>query len=135
MSNYSKLEPLYQIFLEKLHEWYLKGNTRILYHFLQEYQKDIPYESIEELTIRAIADGFLESSLLCHCPKCNNIIIQTKIKPNDDKEFYCEECDSELYGIDLTIMLQLTLTKKIIEKDFFRNRKNGLLLRSENCSF
>lgn len=133
--DYTNIEELYQIFLEKINNWFQKGNKGILYSYMPKLLKDIPDESIEELIIRAIADNYIKPRVLCQCPECNTILMDDNKRPDKDKVYSCCGCDEEFRGDCLEVTLELEFTEDIGTFEFFRPRKSKRLLETKNCSF
>ena len=132
--DYTKTELHYTNFLEKINDWYLKENTSILYHYLQELVNEFPRDLIEEFVIRAIADGYLKPRILCQCPLCNEILIDGKKRPLKSKIYNCKGCDEDIEGSNLEITLELIFLKDLLEKKFFRNREDRRILETKNYS-
>jgi len=129
--DYSKTELHYTNFLEKIYDWYLKNNKSILYHYLQELVNEISRDRIEEFVIRAIADDYLKPRIICQCPFCNEILIDGKNMPLKTNIYNCKGCDEEIVGANLEITFELVFLKDLINKEFFRNRKNRRLLETK----
>ena len=132
--DYMKTELDYQSFLIKIHDWYLKGNSGMLYNFLLEMFQNIPPTKIEEFVIRAIADKYITTKVIWTCPICNNIIKEINRLPKYDEKITCKECDSELVGESIDASIELVFNKGSFQKKkFFRIEKRGRLFETKDC--
>ena len=132
--DYMKTELDYQSFLIKIHDWYLKGNSGMLYNFLLEMFLNIPPTKIEEYVIRAIADKYITTKVIWTCINCNHIINEVNRQPKFDEEIICKECDSEFIGESIDTSIELVFNKESFHKEkFFRIEKSGRLFGTKDC--
>ena len=116
---YTKENLDYQDFLMKVHEWYLDGNTAILFDYLREIFNKFPKNHLEDLVIKAIKDDYFEIIVNWICPNFDFIFKEDKSLPKEEKSYTCNECDSSFLGNSISTSIEIRFKEeKFNRKEF-----------------